>query len=334
MANECETTVRELGEEATLARIFPRLPKSEWVVLGLGDDAAILVAPDGRFAVTTDMFIHGPDFWLAWSTPHDIGWKSAASNLADIAAMGARPTALLVALAVPAATPISTLEGIADGLRDSCAELAPGCGVVGGDLSVSSVMTITVTAFGDLDGRAAIRRSGAQEGDTVAVSGAVGHAARALEFLFERGLNAEGVADAALCADLRREYPSLTEPQLAPRPPISDGVVAARAGATAMLDVSDGFLHDAGRLARASAVSIDFDSALVDIASGGIDTHTALRGGEDHALLATFPSGGVLPKGFRATGVVLPGSGITVDGKPYDNGGGWDPYSRWAGALG
>ncbi len=334
MERACETTVRELGEDETLARIFPRLPKSNWSILGPGDDAAIVSAPDGRFVVTTDTMIHGPDFWLAWSTPHDLGWKSAASNLADIAAMGARPTALVVALAAPASTPISTLEGIADGLRDSCAALAPGCGVVGGDLSVSSVLTIAVTAFGDLDGATAITRSGAHEGDIVAVSGAIGHAARALAFLFERGVNDEGHADAGVCARLRREYPSLTEPQLAPFPPISNGVVAARAGATAMLDVSDGFVRDAGRLAKASRVAIDFDSALVDGASGGIDTDLALRGGEDHALLATFPAECTLPVGFRATGVVRAGSGVTVDGEPYDHGDGWEPYSSWTGRFG
>src|SRR5690554_6707621 len=175
-----QDTLASLGESATLARIFPRLPAADAALLGPGDDSAVVAAPDGRFVVTTDMMIHGPDFRLAWSRPHDLGWKAAASNLADIAAMGAVPTALVVAIAAPADSAISLLEGIADGLRDGCAAMAPGCGVVGGDLSVSSTLTIAVTAFGDLGARAPVLRSGARVGDQVAVSGALGAAAEAL----------------------------------------------------------------------------------------------------------------------------------------------------------
>src|SRR5690554_5090486 len=169
-------TLGAVGESAVLVRIFPRLPASTVTLVGPGDDAAVVAAPDGRFVVTTDMMIHGPDFRLAWSSPHDLGWKAAASNLADIAAMGATPTALVVAIAAPAGSPISLLEGIADGFRDGCSAMAPGCGVVGGDLSVSSALTIAVTAFGDLDGREPVMRSGASVGDQVAVSGDLGAA--------------------------------------------------------------------------------------------------------------------------------------------------------------
>ena len=162
-----------------------------------------MAAPDGRFVVTTDMMIHGPDFRLAWSTPHDLGWKAAASNLADVAAMGAVPTALVVAIAAPADSPVSLLEGIADGFRDACAALAPGCGVVGGDLSVSPTLTIAVTAFGDLGGRDAVLRSGARVGDVVAVSGALGESALALRLLFQYGVDGSGEPSASLAAGLR-----------------------------------------------------------------------------------------------------------------------------------
>src|SRR5690606_15887727 len=108
-------TLATLGEAQTLARIFPRLPAATSALIGPGDDAAVLAAPDGRFVVTTDMMIEGPDFRLAWSSPHDLGWKAAASNLADVAAMGAVPSALVVAIAAPSDSPISLLEGIADG---------------------------------------------------------------------------------------------------------------------------------------------------------------------------------------------------------------------------
>ena len=319
-------TLRGIGESTTLARIFPRLPDSDFAIVGPGDDSAVMAAPDGRFVVTTDMMIHGPDFRLAWSSPHDLGWKAAASNLADVAAMGARPTALVVAIAAPSDSPVSLLEGIADGLRDACLALAPGCGVVGGDLSVSDTLTIAVTAFGDLDGRAPVLRSGARAGNVVAVSGVLGLAAAGLRLLFEKAV-VDGQPDAGAAAALRAAETASITAQLAPAPPIGDGVLAARAGATAMLDLSDGLALDARRIAGASGVSLDLASALVG-------SREALDGGEDHSLLATFPPDADLPGGFRVIGAVVHGGGLLVDGQPYDQRGGWDPYEEWAGGRG
>jgi thiamine-monophosphate kinase len=319
-------TLRGIGESATLARIFPRLPHSDYTLVGPGDDSAVMSAPDSRFVVTTDMMIHGPDFRLAWSAPHDLGWKAAASNLADVAAMGATPTALVVAIAAPADSPVSLLEGIADGLRDACLALATGCGVVGGDLSVSDTLTIAVTAFGDLAGRAPVLRSGARPGDVVAVSGVLGRAAAGLALLFGRG-TVDGQPDASAAAALRASDPDLVAAQLAPTPPIADGVLAAEAGATAMLDLSDGLALDARRVAQASGVAISLDAAA-------IGSREALDGGEDHSLLATFPPGTPLPGGFRLIGTVVVGSGLLVDGQHYDERGGWDPYEQWSGGRG
>lgn len=309
-------TLGELGESAVLARIFPRLPAADAAIIGPGDDAAVIASPDGRFVVTTDMMIHGPDFLLEWSSPHDLGWKAAASNLSDVAAMGARPTALVVAIAAPATAPVTLLEGIADGFRNACELLAPGCGVVGGDLSVSSVLTISVTAFGDLKGRAPVLRSGAMPGDVVAVSGPLGAAAEALRLLFAEAMTEGGAPDAALAASLRDR----TGAQLAPTPPIADGPVAALAGATSMIDLSDGLALDASRVAKASGCAFDFDSVAL-----GADPELALGGAEDHSLLATFPAGVQLPGGFRAIGRVIEGSGILLDGVPHAATG-WDPY--------
>jgi thiamine-monophosphate kinase len=355
-------TLGSLGESAVLERIFPRLPAARAQLLGPGDDAAIVAAPDGRVVVTTDTMIHGPDFRLAWSGPRELGWKAAASNLADIAAMGAWPTALVVALAAPADTDIAFLEGFADGLREACAALAPGCGVVGGDLSVSTVFTIAVTALGDLEGREPVLRSGARPGDIVAVSGPLGAAAEGLRLLFELG-TVDGVPDAAATATLRAGHPAALAAQLTPSPPIADGRAAALAGATAMLDLSDGLAIDARRIATASGVAIDLDLGLDG------DDRAQLLGGEDHSLLATFPgafgSGGLasagrpsagrpsagpasagrpepgpaspgfaLPGGFRAIGRVVAGSGVLVRGEPFDERGGWDPYAGWDGVAG
>ena len=323
---EASDTLGVVGEGAVLARIFPRLPSASAELLGPGDDAAVVAAPDGRFVVTTDMMIHGPDFRLAWSEPFDLGWKAAASNLSDVAAMGAVPSALLVAIAAPTDSPVTLLEGIADGLRDACEALSPGCGVVGGDLSVSSTLTIAVTAFGDLEGRAPVLRSGAQVGDVVTVAGVLGEAAAGLRLLFERATT-DGEPDELLAGELRREFKHLVLAQLAPRPPIGHGVLAAVAGATAMLDLSDGLALDARRLAKASGVALDLDP-------GAIGSREALDGGEDHSLLATFPADAALPDGFRVIGRVVTGEGVLVSGQPYESAGGWDPYTGWNGAAG
>ncbi|HEX4403017.1 MAG TPA: thiamine-phosphate kinase [Galbitalea sp.] len=314
-----------IGEEGILGRIFPRLPSSSATLIGPGDDAAVLVAPDGRFVISTDMMIHGPDFRLAWSTAHDLGWKAAASNLADIAAMGALPTGLVVALAAPADTAVEFVENFADGLRDGCAAMAPGCGVVGGDLSVSPTLTIAVTAFGDLEGRAPVLRSGARIGDIAAVSGAIGAAGAGIRQLFSEAVR-DGAPDAALAAALRETHPGVVA-QLAPTPPIADGRLAALAGATAMIDLSDGLALDARRLANASGVALD----LVLAAIGSLED---LVGGEDHSLLATFAPDTVLPGGFRAIGRVVAGSDVLVDGVRFEARGGWDPYEGWDGAGG
>ena len=347
-------TLGAVGELAALARIIPLLPSSESTVLGPGDDAAVLAAPDGRVVITTDMMIHGPDFRTAWSTMHDLGFKAAATNLSDVAAMGARPTALVVALAAPAETPVAELEAFADGMRDACEALAPGCGVIGGDLSVSSVLTIAVTAFGDLEDRDPVTRSGARPGDLVAVSGSLGLAAEGLRILFEHGVDATGAPDAAAAVLLRAEHPVPVAAQLTPCPPIADGVAAALGGASAMLDLSDGLALDARRIARASGISLDLSSEQVrEVAlAHGLDpaapASLALTGGEDHSLLATFPPdvaqpedarfGQTLPGGFRVIGRVVEadrhGPALLVDGRVFNERGGWDPFAEWSGQAG
>ncbi|MFK3834054.1 MULTISPECIES: thiamine-phosphate kinase [unclassified Microbacterium] len=318
----------ELSEGSILRAILSRTPPGSHTILGPGDDAAVISAPSGSVVATTDTLVHGPDFRLAWTSGYDLGWKAAAVNLADVAAMGARPTALLVALAVPRDLRLSFVERLADGFRDACEALAPGCAVVGGDLTVSDVLTVAVTALGDLEGRSAITRSGARPGESVAIAGELGLAARGLAVLFGRFRDGEtpvpvdpsrlGDGEAAAVAA-----------QLRPSPPIGLGPMAAVTGATAMMDVSDGLALDAGRLADASGVTLALDGHAL-----GSDARRALAGGEDHALLATFPEGMLAP-GFRVIGRVVErsGDGVLCDGEPVDVRG-WDPYRDWDSAAG
>ncbi|KAA9086918.1 thiamine-phosphate kinase [Microbacterium radiodurans] len=324
-------TVGELAEEEILARILARLGPSP-VDVGPGDDAAVLRLADPRVVVTTDTLVHGPDFRLAWSRGRDLGAKAAAVNLADVAAMGARPVALFVALMMPDDTTIEFVEELATGLREACEELAPGCAVAGGDLTVSDTLAIAVTAIGDLPaGRRPVLRSGARSGQVVAIAGETGAAAAGLALLFERFRDPAGAAVPVDGALLDEREASLVSAQLRPCPPIAAGVRAADAGATAMMDVSDGLIRDARRMAAASGVSIDLRTAAL-----GPDPALALSGGEDHALLAVFPAEAPIPAEFRVIGTVGDRAAglLLVDGVAESSDGGWDPYRDWDGQAG
>jgi thiamine-monophosphate kinase len=313
----------DVSEGRILHAILSRTSSASHALIGPGDDAAVIATPSGSVVATTDTLVHGPDFRLAWSSGYDLGWKAAAVNLADVAAMGARPTALLVALAVPRDLRLSFVERLADGFRDACDALAPGCAVVGGDLTVSDVLTVAVTALGDLEGRAPVTRGGARPGDVVAVAGELGHAAHGLSVLFGRFRDGD-VPVAVDVSKLAAGESAALSAQLRPSPPIGLGAVAATAGATAMMDVSDGLALDARRMAAASGVTIALERAAL-----GDDPARAMAGGEDHALLATFPDG-MLPPGFRPIGRVLPAGeeGLLCDDRPVDVSG-WDPYRDW-----
>ncbi|MDT0157026.1 thiamine-phosphate kinase [Microbacterium sp. ARD32] len=325
--------IGDISEGAVLRAILERTPQASGTILGPGDDAAVIAAPSASVVATTDTLVDGPDFRTAWSSGYDLGWKAAAVNLADVAAMGAGPTALLVALAVPREVRLSFVAALADGFREACEALAPGCAVVGGDLTVSDVLMIAVTALGDLDGRTAVTRSGARSGDIVALAGELGAAAAGLEVLFDTFRDAETpiAVDADALDDAARHALSR---QLRPQPPIALGKVAADAGATAMMDVSDGLALDAGRLADASEVTIDFSAAALDALAFGGDRARGLAGGEDHGLLATFPADRPLPDGFRRIGAVTARTtdGVLLDGAAVPRSG-WDPYRDWDGVA-
>ena len=308
-------TVASLGENLSLMRVIERLRKpnddSSNVLVGPGDDSAVLAAPDGRFCVTTDTMIEGHDFKLEWSSAYDLGWKAVATNAADVAAMGAVPTSLVIAMGVPSDTEVRWLEGFVDGANAACETLAPRCFVVGGDLAASDKIFIAVTAFGDLQGREPVLRSGAQVGDVVAVGGTLGRAACGLALL------QSGNSDAI------NTWDDWVNIQRRPEPPIELGVIAAQAGATSMLDISDGLAKDAARIAKASQVSIALSrqalqgyEAVLEGAASWIDADAfawVLGGGEDHSLLATFAADATLPRGFKRIGEVTARAGSSGD---------------------
>jgi thiamine-monophosphate kinase len=280
------------------------------VLTGIGDDAAVLAAPDGRVVATTDFVIEGRHFRRDWSSAVDVGHKAAARSLADVAAMGAVPTGLLVALAAPPELSVSWLRGLASGLAAECARC--GASVAGGDTSRMPQIVLAITGLGDLGGVAPVLRSGARPGDLVAVAGPLGHAA----------------AGFALLTEGKHEPASLVRAQLRPSPPYDAGPEAARLGATAMLDVSDGLLADLGHIAVASNVLIDVSSEILSrtYAADTVRLSHILAGGEDHSLAATFPPGTDLPDRWTVIGTVVSGAGVTVDGQPYAGAPGWDHF--------
>ena len=325
-SNAVQETIADLGENEALRRTVARLNPGEFAIVGSGDDAAVVATSDDRFVVTTDTMIEGHDFKLDWSTGYDLGWKAVASNVADVAAMGARPTALVVALAVPASTEIAWLEAFADGLREACLSLAPGASVVGGDLAASNQVMIAVTAHGSLEGRAPVLRSGAQPGDILAVAGTLGRAAGGLALL----QSGEATAISA--------YDDWVNVQRRPQPPVKAGIDAAISGATSMLDLSDGLAKDAHRIARASGVTLvidrvqlaGFEAMLEEPAMriGATAIDWVIGGGEDHSLLATFAPDVLIPRAFKPIGRVIARgeADVLLDAQPLAEQG-WDSFA-------
>lgn len=311
-------TVGELGELKVLERVLRHYRRDHTMVIGPGDDSAVL-AFDGNVAVTTDTMIEGNDFRLDWHEPAELGWKLAATNLSDVAAMGACPTALTIALACPHDTPVTVLEGIAAGLQRACDELAPGCAIAGGDLAYAPQLVCAVTAMGEVRPGGAVTRAGARPGHVVAYAGELGLSRIGLRALFDVGTRA------------REQHTRAVRAHLAPVPPIEAALAAGLAGVSAMMDVSDGLMLDGARLGLASGVTLNFDTEQLAAAFGEQDgvrvpIRDLLASGEDHGFLATFPTFEHMPNGFRRIGTVVERAGdVLVDGEQAAVTG-WDPF--------
>lgn len=312
-----ESTLQQLGEFAVIDRLVAGRRLGSGVSVGPGDDAAVLQAPDGRVAVSTDMLVEGRHFRLDWSTPEQVGRKAIAQNAADIEAMGARVSGFVAAFGAPADTPVAMVTALVDGMWSEAA--AVGAGIVGGDLVASPQWVVSVTALGDLGGREPVLRGGARPGSVIAVAGELGRSAAGFA-LWRNGIG---------------DFPDIRERHLVPLPPYGQGRAAAEAGALAMTDVSDGLLADLGHMAVASGVVMDLRRAAlredVDAVSAaaeatGVDPWSlVLSGGEDHALVACFPD--YPPHGWQVIGAVRSGAAeVLLDGRAWDGPSGWQSY--------
>ena len=334
---------RRPGESGILARILPLLTAGVDLVggggteVGPGDDAAVLRLPSDRLVVTTDTVVEGHDFLREATCPHWIGHRAAVQNLADIAAMGARPLALVAAVSARADTPVDAFEELTTGLVQRAA--ADGAVVVGGDLGRAEQLTVTVTALGTLDaGQEPILRSGARPGDVLAIGASrLGRSAAGLALVLTGRVRVDSGTSTAVVGSPPvvtvegiedPSAPSLVAWHDAPDPELSRGWGSGRR-ASAMMDLSDGLVRDGGRLAAASAVHLDLDRStlaqdvepLAGVAAelGADAWRWVLHGGEEHAMLATFPPGDV-PPGFRSIGRVMAQTGpddplLSLDGE-------------------
>lgn len=303
-----------MGEFDLIARLVPLLDGGgDGVVVGHGDDAAVVTLGECGVVITVDALVEGVHFRRDLSSLGDIGWKAVAVNASDVAAMGARPVAVVVALCRPETLGGAQVEELYGGIRAACDRW--GLRLVGGDTVASDQLMVSVTALGEVRPAAAVRRSGARPGDRIVVVGALGAASAALA-----QLGAGQDPDPALLAMHRR-----------PSALVDAGAVLAAHGATAMIDVSDGLGADLGHVCVASGVQARVrwedlpaaDGAVAAAAAVGADpVDVVAGGGEDFALIATLPAADAGPAARAAAaaegvpaavvGEVVAGTGVVL----------------------
>jgi thiamine-monophosphate kinase len=314
------------------------------VVVGLGDDAAVVEPGAGHPVLTTDMLVEGVHFDLGSISARDLGAKSIVVNVSDMAAMAASPRYALVSIGLSPGIEASWVVELYGGMRAACDEYA--LALVGGDTSRSPMAVISVTVIGEVAPGRAVTRSGAQPGDVVVVTGTLGAAAGG--FALSRAHPSR--AAAALSEPWGRE---LSDALSRPVARVGEGQTLAQAGATAMMDLSDGLAKDLGRLCLASRVGARIELDQVPVAEPllrgaevlGLDALAlAIGGGEDYELLATLDATDVeharveLDERFGVSltevGLIIEGEGlVAVDGQgrasPLEPKG-WDHFARGA----
>ena len=263
----------DLSEDELIAAIGRVLSGSgPEVLVGPGDDAAVVRPGSGELVLTTDAMVDGVHFLTDRTTPRDLGYKAIAVTVSDIAAMAGSPRFALCALTLTQAVDAAWVVEVAGGMRECCDEFA--LSLVGGNLSRGQELSIVVSMTGEVGPGRAVRRSGARPGDRVVVTGSLGGAAAGLRVAAQRSWT-DDERDA-----LRRS--------MRPVPRVGEAAILAAGGATSMMDVSDGLALDLSRLCAASEVGarIQLDRLPVHPAATRAE---ALGGGEDYELLATLP---------------------------------------------
>jgi thiamine-monophosphate kinase len=316
MAFPSDATLADAGEFGLIEAFTALFEQGEHVLIGPGDDAAVLRIRNGHVVVSTDLMVEGRHFRRDWASAEDVGHRAAAQNLSDINAMGGTAHSLTIGLAAPPDLPAQWALDFARGFAAECATV--GASVVGGDVTRADEIVIAVTVIGACT-QAPVVRSGAVAGDVLAFAGRQGWAAGGLAVL-GRGFRSPRV---------------LVEAYRRPQPPYAQGKLAAEAGATSMIDISDGLLAEAKHLADESGVAIDVRRSAFDLAEplvavgaalGADPLQFVLGGGDDHALLATFTSEKDVPEGWIVIGSVSEGAGVTVDGGEYEGPTGWTHF--------
>jgi len=318
MAFPRDTTLADIGEFGLITEMTKHFAQGEQVLVGPGDDAALVRVKQGHVVVSTDLLVEGRHFRRDWAEASHIGHRAAGQNLADIAAMGGVAHSMTLGLALPSDLPAEWAVDFAEGFAAECSLV--GASVVGGDVTGADQIVISVTAIGAV-AQAPVLRSGAEPGDVLALCGRQGWAAAGLAIL-KRGFRSPRV---------------LVDAYRRPQPPYAAGPAAAAAGASALIDVSDGLLSEARHIADASEVSIDVHTAALTIpdelnavasATGADALAFVLGGGEDHSLLAAFPPDVELPDGWIVIGTIGEPGGepVTVDGEVYEGSTGWTHF--------
>jgi thiamine-monophosphate kinase len=300
------------SEFAALARIRSRLPPPpDAGQIWIGDDAAVLTGPSGGHTLlAADTAVAGVHADLTLTGLDDLGWKAMASALSDLAAMGGDPGHSLVTVAAPPGTDLDLLyEGLAE------AASAFDCPIVGGDLTGSPVLVLTVAVTGWCEGDPVLR-GGAQPGDLIWVTRPLGGAAAGLRLL--RRPDSRDPEGRTLAEGVRRE---LIRAHARPVPDFAGGRAARLGGARAMIDVSDGLAADLGHLAEASDVGVELDSVPV---AAGAGVEDALHGGDDYVLVFCAPDAdridaafGDLPRPVRVGRCTADRAQMTLAGTPF-----------------
>jgi thiamine-monophosphate kinase len=277
------------GERAAIGRIRRRLPRAPDGETWIGDDAAVVSTPGGeRLLLAADAVVEGVHFDLDLVDPSDVGWKALAVNVSDIAAMGGIP---LQALATVVGATAAVLDELVGGL--AAAAEAYGCSIVGGDLSSGPCLMVSVAVTGATGDRAAVLRSNAQPGDVLFVTGALGSSAAGL-----RELQAPTEPPPP-----RGPRPGLVAAYRRPVARVNEGLAASVAGATAMIDVSDGLGVDLDHLATESRVGVVLDTVPI---ADGATLEEALAGGEDYELVFAATDAAAVFSAFEAASLRPP----------------------------